>query len=72
MEGTDRVGHAVMDYRLGIITLGNCFIPVFAYWTSADKDMNSMFGAGWHIPLFECRMFPSDANTYEMTSLTSG
>lgn len=72
MEGSDRVGRAVMDYRLGTITLGNSSIPVFAYWTSADKDMNSMFGAGWHIPLFECRMLPLDANTYEMTSLTSG
>lgn len=68
MEHVDEYGHAVKVYRLGTFKLADRDVPLYAYWTSAAHSSKTVLGHGWHVPWFECRMFPIDGARYRLDS----
>ena len=69
MPFVDWRGNAVEHYVLGEFDLVGTRLPLFAYWSSAAEQSKSLFGYGWHVPWFECRMLPLGEKMYELHSM---
>ena len=69
MKFIDDCGNALAVYSLGEFDLVGAKLPLYAYWTSAAEQSKSLFGYGWHVPWFECRMLPASEKTYDLHSM---
>ena len=67
MKFIDDCGNALAVYSLGEFDLVGAKLPLYAYWTSAAEQSKSLFGYGWHVPWFECRMLPASEKTYAVS-----
>lgn len=68
-DAVDKQGHVQLTVKLGEITMvqkGALPIPVYALFKSDSANNSPVAGYGWTVPLFESRMYESEAGLFCM------